>query len=248
MFGYVYITTNLINGKKYIGKKESSVFVPEYLGSGKLIKRAIKKYGKENFIVEVLQWCETADKLNQAERYYIKLNNAQQDPMYYNISEGGDWGDISQGLTPEQYKQWGNKIRKHHTGTTCSEETKQKMSKSRKRYFQEGGFSEETIEKMRINNAGKSNPHYGKKQTEYHKQRIIETQGKSVTVTLPDKTILDFITVAECIRYMKEHYNVSRFLTKRLLKDNTPLQLPEKERNRYPHIYVLNGMTVTYKN
>lgn len=147
MFGYIYITTNLVNNKKYIGKKESSVFVSEYLGSGRLIKRAIKKYGKENFVVKVIQWCETVDELNQAERYHIKLNNAQQDPMYYNISEGGDWGDISQGLTSEQYKQWGDKIRKHHTGTIHSEKTKNKMSESRKKFFQEKGYSKETIEK-----------------------------------------------------------------------------------------------------
>lgn len=248
MFGYIYITTNLINGKRYIGKKESSVFVPEYLGSGKLIKRAIKKYGKENFIVKVLQWCETADKLNQAERYHIKLNNAQQDPMYYNISEGGDWGDVSQGLTPGQYKQWGDKIREHHTGTTRSEETKKKISDSRKKFFQKKGYSQETIEKMRINNIGELNPHYGKKQTEHHRQRMIEVQGKSVVVTLSNGTQFEFITITECKKYMKDNYDVSEFLVKRLLKDNTPLQLPEREKNHYPHIYALNGMTITYKN
>lgn len=246
MFGYIYITTNLINGKKYIGKKESSVFIPEYLGSGKLIKRAIKKYGKENFIVEILQWCKTVDELNQAERYHIKLNNAQQDPMYYNISEGGDWGDISQGLTAEQYKRWGDKIREHHTGTTHSEETKRKISESRKKFFQEKGYSKETIKKMRINNTGESNPNYGKKQTEYHRQRVIEAHGKSVVVILPNKTQLTFITITECKKYMKENYNVSEFLVKRLLKDNVPLQLPEREKNHYPHIYALNGMTITY--
>jgi len=36
-----------------------------YLGSGLHIKNAIKKYGKENFKVEILIWCETKDDLNK---------------------------------------------------------------------------------------------------------------------------------------------------------------------------------------
>ena len=48
----VYITTNLINGRKYIGKDVSDR--KYYLGSGKALKLAINKYGKHNFIKEVL--------------------------------------------------------------------------------------------------------------------------------------------------------------------------------------------------
>ena len=52
-YGYIYITENLINGKKYIGKakyKNESYKNTNYLGSGKLITAAIKKYGRENFL------------------------------------------------------------------------------------------------------------------------------------------------------------------------------------------------------
>ena len=59
MIGYVYITTNLINNKKYIGLKTSDVFVPNYFGSGKIIKKAINKYGKNNFSVEILEECKS---------------------------------------------------------------------------------------------------------------------------------------------------------------------------------------------
>ncbi len=41
----IYITTNLLNGKKYIGKDEKNN--PSYLGSGKLLKLAINKHGKK---------------------------------------------------------------------------------------------------------------------------------------------------------------------------------------------------------
>ena len=36
MYGYIYITTNLINGMKYIGKHKASMFDPAYKGSGKV--------------------------------------------------------------------------------------------------------------------------------------------------------------------------------------------------------------------
>ena len=49
-FGFVYITTNLVNCKRYIGQcRFSNPRWKTYIGSGKLIKIAIKKYGKENY-------------------------------------------------------------------------------------------------------------------------------------------------------------------------------------------------------
>ena len=45
MFGYVYLTENLINGKCYIGRHSSPTFDKKYKGSGVAIKKAIKKYG-----------------------------------------------------------------------------------------------------------------------------------------------------------------------------------------------------------
>ena len=45
MYGYIYETTNLINGKKYIGKRVSKTFDKYYKGSGKLLRKAFTKYG-----------------------------------------------------------------------------------------------------------------------------------------------------------------------------------------------------------
>lgn len=48
----IYRTTCLINQKIYIG--QSKYNKTEYLGSGKLILKVIKKYGKDSFIKEIL--------------------------------------------------------------------------------------------------------------------------------------------------------------------------------------------------
>ena len=56
MFGFIYITTNLINNKHYVGQRKIRGNNSDnlYLGSGKLLTCAIRKYGKENFVRETL--------------------------------------------------------------------------------------------------------------------------------------------------------------------------------------------------
>lgn len=82
MFGYVYKTTNLINGKTYVGKHRRSYFDKKYYGSGKHLKSAIKKYGLENFKVEVLEWCNSNKELANKEVFYIKLLKPEYNIWY----------------------------------------------------------------------------------------------------------------------------------------------------------------------
>jgi hypothetical protein len=65
----IYKTTNLINGKIYVGQDTKNN--PNYLGSGKKLKFALKKYGIENFKKEILEECSTLDELNELEKYWI---------------------------------------------------------------------------------------------------------------------------------------------------------------------------------
>ena len=90
---YIYKITNNINGRWYIGKTNGQD--PNYMGSGKLLKQAYAKYGKENFIKEVLESCLSDDELNEREQHWISTTNAITDPMSYNLAEGGSGGDLS---------------------------------------------------------------------------------------------------------------------------------------------------------
>ena len=90
MIGYIYKTTNLINNKIYVGQKKASKFLGnKYLGSGKILKLAIEKYGKEAFIVELLDSATSLDELGQKEQFWIEKLDAQNIEVGYNRSPGG---------------------------------------------------------------------------------------------------------------------------------------------------------------
>jgi hypothetical protein len=59
----IYKTTNLVNQKFYVGKDTNNN--PNYYGSGKRLKLAIKKYGIVNFKKETLEVCNTLELLNE---------------------------------------------------------------------------------------------------------------------------------------------------------------------------------------
>lgn len=99
----VYKTTNLINGKWYIGKDETDRSY--YLGSGKALANAIKKYGKESFEKVIIEECNSREELNSREAYWIKATNAQKNCMSYNIGAGGIGGDWTTGFTKEEVKE-----------------------------------------------------------------------------------------------------------------------------------------------
>lgn len=86
MYGFIYQTTNLVNGKKYIGSSRyGKKGWKSYLGSGKLLKKAIAKYGPENFKREILAEAGTQEELIELENYYLEKFNVQEDRNFYNL-------------------------------------------------------------------------------------------------------------------------------------------------------------------
>lgn len=112
---YIYLTTNLISGKQYIGQHYGELD-DSYLGSGTYCKNAIKKYGKQNFKKEILEICENYDELNKAEQKWIEKFNAVKDSHFYNIASGGSNSNPLAGLTEEQRKQRSKKLSEYVKG------------------------------------------------------------------------------------------------------------------------------------
>ena len=89
----IYKITNTINQKVYIGQYSGKRF-DLYFGSGKILKLAIKKYGKENFQKEILEYCETKALLNEREKFWIAELNSNNPEVGYNITLGGTGGNL----------------------------------------------------------------------------------------------------------------------------------------------------------
>lgn len=88
MYGYIYLTTNKVNGKKYIGQHKGG-FDPNYIGSGTILWDAIRKYGRENFYPTSLMVCKTKEELNDMEIFFINTFNAVESEDFYNVVNGG---------------------------------------------------------------------------------------------------------------------------------------------------------------
>lgn len=149
VYHYTYKTTNLINGKYYLGMHSTSNLNDGYLGSGVILWKSINKYGRENFKLEILQFYKNRKELKLNEEKLID-EKVLLDPMCMNLSIGGnngfDYINEKRRKDPE-YDKWfrnyqGSKMKQYHkegkikydtfTGKNHSKKSKEKMSKSHK--------------------------------------------------------------------------------------------------------------------
>lgn len=90
-YHFLYKTTNLLNNKYYIGVHSTYNLDDGYLGSGYMLKRSIKKYGKENFKIEVLEFFENRNELVEAEKHMV-TESLISEMMCMNLKPGGRGG------------------------------------------------------------------------------------------------------------------------------------------------------------
>ena len=88
MFYTVYKTTNLVNGKIYVGLHVTEDLDDNYLGSGKLIQAAIKKYGVENFKREYIKVCSSYEEMANLEAKIVNEDFVKRNDTY-NMKTGG---------------------------------------------------------------------------------------------------------------------------------------------------------------
>ena len=171
-YNYIYLITNKINGKIYIGKHSTDKLNDGYMGSGKLIKKAIQKYGIENFTKEYLAFCDTEEKLNWLERFYIKKYKARE--AGYNLTDGGEGMLNPKSEIREKLSNSHKGEKNPMFGKPRSEETKRKISAAKK------GKHNNNKGENNHNNKGENNPFYGKEHSEETKQKISDAmKGKT---------------------------------------------------------------------
>lgn len=90
-YHYLYKTTNLINNKFYVGMHSTDNLDDGYIGSGKMLWFSIRKYGRENFKREILEFFESRVLLKEREKNYVN-EKFIKDPMCMNLMIGGGEG------------------------------------------------------------------------------------------------------------------------------------------------------------
>lgn len=148
IYHIVYQTTNLVNGKVYIGKHSTRNLNDYYKGSGNALKRAIKKYGSNNFKVEHLFYAFTAKYAYDVETEIVTREFVNRTDTY-NMKQGGSGSEIGRNVVtvkcPRSIEHC-LKLSAAHKGIRHTESTKNQMSIDRTGRF----HSPETIEKIRL--------------------------------------------------------------------------------------------------
>lgn len=108
VFGYIYIITNKVNGKIYVGRTGKGVrhrfnahLRRARAGETTFLYNAIRKYGEDQFESKAICYCFDAESTVEAEMYLIKAYKANNRKIGYNMSEGGDGGEYGRVLSEE---------------------------------------------------------------------------------------------------------------------------------------------------
>lgn len=157
-YHFVYKTTNLINETFYIGIHSTSNISDGYIGSGKRLRRSIRKYGVENFKCEILEFLPDRESLFKREAELVNEELIKEEKCL-NLKPGGNGGCINLehmvklhiGSSKYHKQMWKNiEYRKRHT-----EYNRQHMIENHKNgkikhdTFTGKKHSEETKNKMR---------------------------------------------------------------------------------------------------
>ena len=122
----IYLTTNIVNNKFYLGVHATNDLDDGYVGSGLNLQRAIKKYGIENFRTEIIIKCDSRDDALAIEELLLSEDLLKSYDCY-NLAAGGQGGYLGEQAL--------EKSKTANTGKIFSKETRDKMSRAKKGKF-----------------------------------------------------------------------------------------------------------------
>ena len=172
---YIYIITNKIDGKKYIGQttrndpmERINEHFRDQILSSPYLYNTIQKHGKENFDIEIISYLGASQEaLDAIEQWQIKKNNSLH-PNGYNLETGGKGRGSVSDETRKRMSEAQSGEKHHLYGKEHSIETRKKMSRAKsgeKHPLYGKKHTEEAKKKMRgsrLSMKGKNNPMYGK--------------------------------------------------------------------------------------
>ena len=248
MIGYIYKTTNKINQKIYIGKHQSSKYDDKYFGSGKILGKAIEKYGIENFINEIIDIANTEEELNEKEKYYIKYYKDLYGKDCYNLANGGDGGDVFKYQSPENKQRFIDKMTLINKQRCSTEDFKNKLSEATSKRYQDINKRKAHSQKVR---EAWSNPDLRKEQSqrliEYYSENGHDCSFNFIPCAFELKDIkITFESIKDLRKYLLEEYqyNPDRRTFNKLMelgKQGVPYKPFHKNNEKLQR---LNGMLI----
>ena len=184
----IYETLCLVNLKIYVGQ-HNTLANDGYLGSGTILEKAIKKYGKENFQRTTIEFCTSAN-VNEKETFWIDKLSATDKNIGYNITKGGEGRSDCQGKNNPMYGVHRFGKDNPFYGKKHSDKSKQVIKEKRK--LQK--FSLEIRMKMSESRQGQNNSNYGNHWNDLQKEksRILNRKYEyKVTINEQSYIILD---------------------------------------------------------
>jgi hypothetical protein len=161
-YHYIYKITCLKNERYYIGMHSTSDLDDGYMGGGLLIKKSIKKHGKEKHFKEILEFLPDRDSLIRREIQIIN-EDILNDPLCMNINKGGEGGWKKEwstlGAISANKKNWENPEFREKMKTTASStlkrlwddpEKRTKLLETSKKTFEGRNHQEEAKRKMSV--------------------------------------------------------------------------------------------------
>jgi hypothetical protein len=169
MFYYLYQITNKVNGKIYVGVHKTRNLNDGYMGSGKIIKTAIEKYGIDNFEKVIQEAFENAEAMYAREKEIVTEEFLSRDHVY-NLRRGGDGGFdfINKNLTEKDRSILGKKggfANKHKWSDEILQRAREGWSKGGKK----------TVEQIRTGKRKMHKSFLGKHHSDETKQKMSNT-------------------------------------------------------------------------
>ena len=177
---YVYAIVNKINLKLYFGSHswDGEGLDKNYYGSGTAIKRAVRKYGKDNFIVYPIKFYDTIEECRQAEEQLLNKYNIADNPYCYNLKNAAV-GWTSEDMKGKKNPQYGKRGKDSPNYGKRGKDSHMYGKRGKDSPMYGKHHTEETRKKISQATKGENNPMYGKTHTEEAKKKMSQaTKGE----------------------------------------------------------------------
>lgn len=232
---YFYRTTNIINGMYYYGVGHKN----NYVGSGKYLKRALKKYGSSNFNKVILKWFETPKQAFLFEDRFLKIFKLKENPNSYNLCNNSFGGNT---MPPKGSKEYEDRIKKISKLSTISNykvwaaRTSDEREKIGKKISESKGTHTEERKKEIYLKYKQSFLNDNEKTIQWRKKLSVSAKRKYERMTNDERSAVAKKTVESRNKVLESMDEESR---KKILKDRHASAVGKK----WYHIYV-NGVLI----